>query len=76
MPIVLAVEEPRAGIVCDEPDRDIISWAAHAYDVADDWVVVVVRRVSRAPDDIEVMPMQVDRVLIKKCGRMAISGFC
>ena len=68
MPIVVAAEEPRARVVCEEPDRDIIAQATHAYDVADDGIVVVVRRVFRAPDDIEVMPMQVDRVLIKNAG--------
>ena len=59
------MKEPRPRVVSLEPDRDIIVRAANAYDVSHDWVVEVVRRVSRAADDVEDMSMQVERVLIK-----------
>ena len=59
------MEEPRPRVVSLEPDRDIIVRVANVYDVTQDWVVEVVRRFSRAADDVEDMSMQVERVLIK-----------
>jgi hypothetical protein len=73
VPIDVAVKEPRTRVVSLEPDRDIIIRAAETYDVAYDGVVIVVRRVACAADDVEGMSMQVDRVLIKKCRSTAIS---
>ena len=65
VPINVAMKEPWPRVISLEPDRDIIVRAANVYDVAQDWVVVVVRRVARAADDVEDMSMQVERVLIK-----------
>jgi hypothetical protein len=65
VPINVAVEEPRTRVVGLETDRDIIVRVTDADDVAHDGVVEVVRRVSRAADDVEDMSMQVERVLIK-----------
>ena len=59
------MKEPWTRVVSLEPDRDIIVRATNVYDVAHDWVVEVVRRVSRAADDVEDMSMQVERMLIK-----------
>ena len=59
------MKEPWPRVISLEPDCDIIVCAANAYDVAHDWVVEVVRRVSRAADDVEYMSMQVERMLIK-----------
>jgi hypothetical protein len=42
VPIDVAVEEPRARVVREEPDRDIISGVADAHDVADNGVHEVV----------------------------------
>ena len=42
MPINVAVEEPRARVVSEESDRDIITRVADAHDVADDRVIKVV----------------------------------
>lgn len=42
MPIDVAVEEPRARVVGEEADRDIIAHIAHAHDVADNGVIEVV----------------------------------
>jgi hypothetical protein len=66
VPIDMAVEEPRARVVSHEPNRDVIVRGADAYDVAHDGVVIVVRRVARATDDVEDMSMHMDRVLMKK----------
>ena len=66
VPIDVAVKEPRPRIVSLESDRDIIIREAEADHVAHDGVVVVVRRATRAADDVEDMSVQVDWVLMKK----------
>jgi hypothetical protein len=42
VPINVAVEEPRARVVREEPDRDIITGIADGYDIAEDRVLKVV----------------------------------
>jgi len=64
VPIDVAVQEPRARIVSEESDRHIIPRISHAHDIADDRVVIVVSRTSSAADHVEVVSMQVDRVLV------------
>jgi hypothetical protein len=43
MPINVAVQEPRAGVVSEESDRDIIAVVADVHNVADDGVDIVIR---------------------------------
>ena len=57
MPINVAMEEPRARVVSEESDRDIITRVADAHDVADDRVVIVVRRITSTSDYGESMAM-------------------
>jgi hypothetical protein len=42
VPVNVAVEEPGAGVVSKEPDRDNVASVAHAHDIADDRVIEVV----------------------------------
>ena len=42
VPIDVAVEEPRARVVSEEPDRHIITRVADAHDVADDRIIKIV----------------------------------
>ena len=42
MPIDVAVEEPRARVVGEEADRDIVTNIADAHDVANNGVIKVV----------------------------------
>ena len=64
MPVNMAVEEPRARIVRHEPDREVIRRVgAHARNVADDRVFIVVGRGSSTADHMEVVSVQVDGVL-------------
>ena len=42
VPIDVAMEEPRARVIREEPDRDIITEVADAHDVAVDRVLVVI----------------------------------
>jgi len=57
------MEEPRARIIREEPDRDIITGVAHAHDVAVDRVIIVVRGITRTAYNSERMPMQVHGML-------------
>ncbi len=62
----MAVEEPRAGIVGVETNRDIIpSVVTNTHDVPNNRVNKVVGRVTGAADHIEVVPMQMNRMLLK-----------
>ena len=63
MPVNVAVEEPRAGVVREEPDRDIITYFADAHDVAEDRVHKVVRGVTGTAYNSERMSMQVNGML-------------
>ena len=65
VPIDVAMQEPRTRVVSEESERHIILRirASYAHDVADDRVVIVVSRISSTADHVEVMPVQVDRVL-------------
>jgi hypothetical protein len=69
VPIDVAVEEPRTGVVSEESNRDIIvrGDVAHADDVAHNGVNIIVSRVTGTPDHVERVPMQVDRVLRDVC---------
>ena len=54
VPVDVTVEEPRARVVGEEPNRyDVSRSSAGAHDIANDRVVVVVGRVSSAPDHEE-----------------------
>lgn len=63
VPINMAMEEPRARVVREESDRDIITGVADAHDVAEDRVRVVVRGITRAAYNSKRMTMQVNGVL-------------
>ena len=65
MPVNVAVEEPRAGIVGKETNRDIIPSVTNTHDITKNRVVKVVRRVTSAADHIEVVTMQMNRMLSK-----------
>ena len=54
MPVDVTVEEPRAGVVREEPNRyDVVRTGTSAHDIANDRVDEVVGRVSSAPDHVE-----------------------
>jgi hypothetical protein len=63
VPVDVAVEEPRAGVVREEPDRDIITGVADAHDVAEDRIIVVVRSVTSAAYNSKGMSMQMNGML-------------
>ena len=64
MPVNVAVEEPRAGIVGEETNRDVIpSTVTNTHDIPNNGVVKVVGRVTSAADHMEVVAMQMNRML-------------
>jgi len=63
VPIDVAVREPRSRVVGEESDRHIIPRTSHAHYIADHRVVIVVSRISSAANHVEVVPVQVDRML-------------
>jgi hypothetical protein len=66
VPINVAVEEPRAWVVGEEPDRDIIiiTYFTDAHDIAEDRVHEIVRGVTGAAYNGERMSMQMDGMLL------------
>jgi hypothetical protein len=42
VPVIVAAEDPRARVIREEPDRDLITSVPDAYDVADDGIFKVV----------------------------------
>jgi hypothetical protein len=57
------MQEPRARVVSEEPDGDIVVAVADAHDITDDRVVIVISRAASTADDVEGVPVQVDRML-------------
>ena len=57
MPVDVAVEEPWAGVIGEEPDGDLIIFvaSANAYNVAHQRIDPVVLRAVRATDYVEYM---------------------
>ena len=65
MPVNVAVEEPRSGIVGDETNRDVIPSSTNTHDITKNGVVKVVGRVTGAAHHMEVVAMQMNRMLSK-----------
>jgi hypothetical protein len=65
VPIDVAMEEPRARVICEEPDRDIITGVADAHDVAEDRVIIVVRGITSTAYNSERMSVQVNGMLFR-----------
>ena len=63
VPVNVTVEEPRARVVREEPDSDIITSVADAHDVAEDRIIIVIRTVTSAAYNSEGMSMQVNGML-------------
>ena len=60
----MAVQNPWAGVVRDEPDRGVVArGCAGADDVAHDGVDEVVARVAGGADDVEGVPVQMEWML-------------
>ena len=62
----MAVEEPWAGVIGKEANCDNISSVTHTHNIPDNGVVEIVRRVTSATDNVEVMPVQMNRMLSRE----------
>jgi hypothetical protein len=71
VPVDVAVEEPRTGVVRKEPNRDHIPSITHTYDIPDNGVVKVVGGVTSATDHMEAVAVQMNRMLLREA--MAIN---
>lgn len=63
MPVNVAMQEPWAGVVRRESERDIVSGASNAHDIAAHRISVVVRRASRNAYDVKRVSMEMERML-------------
>ena len=64
MPINVAMEEPRAWVVCIETESHVVAGLADIDDITPDWVSVVVRRAACDTDDVKSVAVKVERVLV------------
>jgi hypothetical protein len=64
------MEEPRTRIVREEPDCDVIASIADGHNIPNDGVDEVVRGVASATDHMEIVSMQMNRVLSGSTIRM------
>ena len=57
MPVDVAMEEPRSGVVSHKPEGNIVSTSSDAYRITTDWVVKVVLGAPANPDCIKHVAM-------------------
>jgi hypothetical protein len=66
VPVDVAVEEPRAGVVGIEANCDFIPKVSNTHDIPDNRVDKIVGRVTSAADHMEVVPVQMNRMLLAR----------
>ena len=66
MPVDVAVEEPRAGVIGKETNCDDIPSVTHIHNIPNNGVVEIVRRATSATHDMEVVPVQMNRMLSRE----------
>ena len=66
VPVDVAVEEPRAGVIGEEANCDKIPGVTQIHNIPNNGVVEIVRRATGATDDVEVMPVQMNRMLLRE----------
>ena len=64
MPVDVAMEEPRAWVVCIETESHVVAGLANIDNITPDWVGVVVRRAACDTDDVKGVAVKVERVLV------------
>jgi hypothetical protein len=66
VPVDVAVEEPRARVIGEEANCDDIPCVTHVHNIPNNGVVEIVRRATGATDDVEVVPVQMNGVLLRE----------
>ena len=64
MPVNVAVEEPRAWVVCIETERHVVTCLANVDNITPDGVGIVVRRAACDTDDVKGVTMKMERMLV------------
>lgn len=75
MPVDVAVKEPGPVVVGEEANRDIVPSITNTHDIPDNRVVEVVGCITSAADHIEVVPMQMNRVLLREVTAITLTIF-
>lgn len=75
MPVDVAVKEPGPEVVRGESNRDIVPSITNTHDIPDNRVVEVVGCVTSAADYMEVVPMQMNRVLLQEVTAITLMIF-
>jgi hypothetical protein len=75
VPVDVAVEEPGAGVVRKEPNRDFVPSITHTHDIPDNRVVEVVGGATSAADHMEIVPVQMNRVLLRGATAISLTTF-
>jgi hypothetical protein len=73
VPVDVAVEEPGPVVVGEEANRDIVPTYTNTHDIPDNRVVVVVDCTTGAADHMEVVPVQMKRVLLQKATTISLT---
>jgi len=63
VPVNMAVEEPRSGIVSDKAEGHVVSLCADAHGVPTNRVCIVVCVASRDSDNVKVVTVKMERVI-------------
>lgn len=63
MPVNVTVQEPRTRIVCREPEGNIVRSTSDVDNIAPDRVIVVIFSATSHADDVEVVSVQMHRML-------------
>ena len=75
MPIDVAVEEPRARVIGIKANRDFIPSSTYTHDIPDNRIIKVVGRVSSAADHMEVVSVQMNRMLLREATGINLTSF-
>ena len=75
MPVNVAVEEPWARVVSKEANRDFIPSGTYTHDIPDNRIIKVVGRVPSAADHMEVVSVQMNRMLLMKATTINLTLF-
>ena len=75
MPIDVAVEEPRSGVIGKEANGDNIPSLTHIHNIPDNGVVEIVRRVTSATYDVKIVPVQMNRMLLREVIAINLTRF-
>ena len=75
MPVDVAVEEPRARVVGKEANCDFIPSNTYTHDIPNNRIIKVVGRVPSAADHMEVVSVQMNRMLLREATAIKLTSY-